>query len=63
VLEQAILRERFEELLEMQRRAMAGYAELTAKSSDPAVREDLDHLRREKLRHVQLTERLLEIVE
>ena len=63
MLEQALLGERFQELLDMQRRAMAGYSDLAAGSADPATREDLAHLQREKLRHVQLTERLLEIVE
>jgi len=63
MLEQALLREQFEELLSQERQAARGYAELAAKIDDPAVRQQLQQVQREKQRHIELTERLLEIVE
>ena len=63
MLEQTILRERFELLLQQERQAEKMYAELSAKVTDAAMREQIEQLRREKQRHVALTERLLELVE
>ena len=63
MLEQTILRERFEQLLLQERQAEKMYAELSTKVTDAAMREQIEQLRREKQRHVALTERLLELVE
>ena len=63
MLEQATLRERFEALLERQRQALAVYESLADHGPDPAVRKQAIQLRREKERHIRLTERLLEIVD
>jgi rubrerythrin len=63
VLEQATLRERFVELLQQQREALAVYESLADRSTDPVVRKQALQLRKEKERHVRLTERLIEIVD
>jgi rubrerythrin len=63
MLDQAILRDQFEELLAGEKRAAEVYEQLLARADDPDLREQLGQLHREKLRHVQLTERLLEIVD
>jgi rubrerythrin len=63
MLEQATLRERFETLLEQQRQALMVYESLAGQSPDPAVRKQALQLRKEKERHIRLTERLLEIVD
>ena len=63
MFEQVTLAEQFEGLLAKERAAAVQYADLASKCSDPARREQAEALRREKLRHVQLAERLLEIVE
>jgi hypothetical protein len=62
-LEQATLRQRFQSLLEQQRQVLAVYESVAAASADPAVRKQAIQLRRDKERHVRLTERLLEIVD
>lgn len=61
-LEQALLREQFQTLLAQEQEALAAYADLAAKVNDRAIREQLEQLSRDKQRHVELTERLLEIV-
>lgn len=63
MLDQAILRERFEQLLLQERQAESLYADMLANVSEPSVREQIEQLHREKQRHVALTERLLELVE
>jgi rubrerythrin len=63
MLEQSILREQFQQLLRKEREAEQAYADLAGKVTDPAVREQIDQLRRDKQRHIALTERLLELVE
>ena len=63
MLEQATLRERFQALLEQERQALMVYESVAQRSSDPAVRKQALQLRREKERHIRLTERLLEIVD
>jgi len=63
MLEQAMLREQFQTLLTRQQRATEVYSELAAKMTDPRLRREVEQLRREKQRHVLLTERLLEIVD
>ncbi|MFB3893341.1 MAG: hypothetical protein ACE15C_15110 [Phycisphaerae bacterium] len=61
MLEQEQIAEQFQALLEMEKKAEALYAELAARA-DPALRARIEELRRDKLRHIRLTERLLEIV-
>lgn len=61
--EEALLSERFEALLTEERRAVQVYADLAARADDPGLRRQFEQLRREKTHHVELTERLLEIVE
>ncbi len=58
-----MLAERFEALLEQERQAAQAYADLADQVSDPAAKEQFELIRREKLRHIELAERLLEIVE
>ena len=62
MLDHALLRERFQALLDQERRVEGIYASLASESADPARRELADRLRRDKKRHIQLAERLLEIV-
>lgn len=63
MLEQALLRDQFDQLLRAQREAVAGYEALARRLADEDLREEARQLQREKLRHVQLTERLLELVD
>ncbi|MBS3734578.1 MAG: hypothetical protein KGY99_06580 [Phycisphaerae bacterium] len=60
--EQAVLAERFESLLSDARSAEQIYARMASHIDDPQLREQVEQLHREKRRHVELTERLLEIV-
>ncbi|MBN1555963.1 MAG: hypothetical protein JXA11_14560 [Phycisphaerae bacterium] len=62
MLDQCVLREQFRRLQETQQEALGQY-ETAARQADPAVKADLDQLCREKRRHLELTERLLEIIE
>ncbi len=62
-LEQISLRQRFESLLDQQRQVLAVYESAAAASTDPAVHKQAIELRKDKERHVRLTERLLEIVD
>lgn len=63
MLEQALLRDRFEVLLGQQQQALQAYASLAANVVDPSLRDQVEQLQRDKQRHVELTERLLEIVD
>lgn len=63
MLEQAILRDQFQELLDKERQAERRYAELADQTDDPQLREQILQLRRDKQRHAELAERLLEILE
>ena len=63
MLEEAMLRERFQALLEKQQEAVDACAALAGRVDDPQLRADLQQLHREKQRHLRLTERLLEIVD
>ncbi|HOF17510.1 MAG TPA: hypothetical protein PK082_01275 [Phycisphaerae bacterium] len=63
MLEQFFLREHFESLLAEQKKAADAYGKLAIDLNDPALQEKVAHLVREKQRHVQLTERLLEILD
>jgi len=62
-VEHALLAERFQHLLEQERQAEQTYAELAQRAEEPAVREQLELLVREKRHHTELVQRLLEIVE
>jgi len=60
--EQALLREQFQQLMDETRTAEQAYADLAGQAADPEMRQKLQYLHREKQRHVQLTQRLLEIL-
>jgi hypothetical protein len=62
MLEQVLLREQFKTLYASQSEALGRY-ESAARNADSLTKADLDQLCREKRRHLELTERLLEIVE
>lgn len=63
MLEQATLRERFQSLLDRQRQALEVYEAVAGQAPDPGVRKQAIQLKKEKERHVRLTERLLEILD
>ena len=63
MLEESLLREQFEELLEAERQAVATYRDMLGKLEDAEARQKVEQLLRDKQRHVELTERLLEIME
>jgi hypothetical protein len=63
MLDQIMLREQFESLLTHQRAALGKYESAAADNEDPQTKAEFDQLCKEKKRHIQLTERLLEIVE
>ncbi|HUS47210.1 MAG TPA: hypothetical protein VM098_03760 [Phycisphaerae bacterium] len=63
MFEQASLAEVFGALLAKEQQAAKLCADLEAKAADPAFRQEIGQLRREKQRHVELTQRLLEIVQ
>ena len=63
MLDQTVLRERFEGLLAQARQAEGVYASLASQVHDPQLREQVEQIHRDKRRHILLTERLLEIVD
>lgn len=63
MLEQAFLRERFEDLLAHQEEALGHYETVAAEETDPQRLSHLQDILRDKKRHIELTRRLLEIVE
>lgn len=63
MLEEALLREQFEALLEQERQAAKAYESLLPAISDPVLREQVEQLFHDKQRHIELAERLMEIVE
>jgi len=63
MFEQAILTEQFQAILAKEQEAARLCADLEAKSGDPAFRKQIQQLRREKQRQIELTRRLLEIVQ
>ena len=63
MLEQALLREQFQQLLSKEQEAQNTYAKLAEKVADPATLQQLQLLQRDKQRHIRMIERLLEIVE
>ena len=60
--ERALLREQFARMLSASREATRQYEAMARDATEPARREQLDRLVREGYRHVELTERLIEIV-
>ncbi|MFA6132938.1 MAG: hypothetical protein WC869_02835 [Phycisphaerae bacterium] len=64
MLEQALLREQFSQLLAKAQEAEQAYAGLIhAGVRDPHAAQELEQLLADKQRHVRLAQRLLEIVE
>lgn len=63
MLDQSFLRERFEALLTHQEAALGHYESVASEESDPEVKTHLQEILRDKKRHVELTRRLLEMVE
>ncbi len=63
MLEQAMLRDTFEALLVKEQQAEKMYAELAERLQGHAARQQVQQIHREKVRHIELTRRLLEIVE
>lgn len=62
-LEHAMLAEQFQILLDQERQAEKLYTDLAGQVTDPADRQEIQQISREKGRHVQLVNRLLEIVD
>jgi len=62
MFEESLLAEQFQKLLDREREAAEVYADLATRLTDPALREQVAQIYREKQRHIELTERLLEIV-
>jgi hypothetical protein len=64
MLEQTLLREQFEALLAQHREAIGIYESASAcEHFDDEIRAKLAEVCREKKRHIELTQRLLEILE
>ncbi len=62
MLEQSLLSDRFQSLLDAERHALKTYSDIVGKVSDAEMAAKLQQLLREKQRHVELAQRLLEIV-
>ena len=62
MLDQARLRQQFQTLLEEERQANKTYMDLMSKVDNPQVRRQIEQLVQDKNRHIELAERLLEIV-
>lgn len=62
-VEHAMLAGKFQELLAQEREAEKAYQDLCGQVPDLIARRQIEQILREKHRHVQLVERLLEIVE
>ncbi len=63
MLEQAILRQKVQDLLDKQKQAQALCVDLQSRTADATVKQQLDQLQRDQQRHMRLTERLLEILD
>ena len=63
MLEQMLLRQQFETLLADQQAVLGQYESAAAQQDDPEAQAHFEMLCRDKKRHIQLTQRLLEIVE
>lgn len=62
-VEQALLAEKFQQLLDNEQQAVKTYRTLLEQTREGEVRAQLEMLVREKQRHVELATRLLEIME
>ena len=62
-LEHEVLAEQFEALLRQEQQVEESYAGLAQKVTDPAALADIKNIHRDKQRHIQLAQRLLEIVD
>jgi hypothetical protein len=63
MLDQTFLREQIEQLLNDQENALGHYQNVTSRTTDESTRAELELMLRDKKRHIELTQRLLEIVE
>ncbi len=63
MFEQTQLSEQFQALLNAQEKTARQCLQAAGQTSDPHLKEEIQQLHREKQRHMELTERLLEIVE
>jgi len=63
MFEEAQLAEQFDVMLDQQQQAANYYAAMVAQTDDPQVRRQVEQVCREKKRHIQLTQRLIEIVD
>jgi len=63
MFEEAELAEQFNALLDQQQHAADHYETVAAQTSDPQMKHQMEQVCREKKRHIQLTQRLLEIVD
>jgi len=63
MLEQAYLREQLQALLDQEHQAAAAYGKLAIDLSDPKLKSHVEHVLRDKHKHIQLAERLLEILQ
>ncbi len=61
--ERVILREHFNEMLQTVSAVADEYDQLASTEAEPPRREQLRRLTRDKSRHLELTERLLEILD
>ena len=62
MFEQAMLRDLIQEIMDRTENAERTYADLAQQVTDPHMQAQVQLLIRDKQRHLQLTERLLEIV-
>ncbi|MFW6061198.1 MAG: hypothetical protein ACOC93_00165 [Planctomycetota bacterium] len=63
MLSQVLLQEQFQRILDIATEAEQSYGEIAGKLRDPELAGAVDQLLRDKQRHVDLAQRLLEIVE
>ncbi|MCE5326417.1 MAG: ferritin-like domain-containing protein [Planctomycetaceae bacterium] len=56
------LAEQFQDLLTQEQQVEGSYAAMAARASDPEIRTQLESIRTDKQRHIELIQRLLEIV-
>ena len=63
MFEEAELAEQFNALLDQQQHAADHYQAVAAKTDDPQMKHQIEQVCRDKKRHIQLTQRLLEIVD
>ncbi len=63
MFEENLLAEQFEKLLAQAEQAEKMYAGIADETDDASLKEQFQELRREKRRHIEMAERLLEIVD